>query len=193
MSPPPVGGESWIVAPPMLPRRSRVTLPRCRGGHGRGQWSCTTACRGHGARSRLRRPERTGAPAPAGRAPAPRHEPLQQGGWRPRSLVDQASRRVPWLPAARRGYAVCGRCGASGLGVCAFSVFLNPTPGRWVSVGVDELSKRGGWYTVRRRGRTLLVITEPCDGGGTRNCATLYRASGAAQWGRTAHRGRPIG
>jgi lipoprotein NlpI len=86
-----------------------------------------------------------------------------------------------YIVSMRKAPFRCGYCGGSGSGVCAFSVFLNPTPGRWVGVAGDplvELENRGGWYTVRRRGRTLLVIKHSCDVTRKDVCATLYRASG---------------
>jgi hypothetical protein len=68
----------------------------------------------------------------------------------------------------------CGYCGATGY--CGLDVYLNPTPGRWVKAGLEGAY---GWYTVRRRGRMLLVMKQRCHSpSDTWECATLYRASG---------------
>jgi hypothetical protein len=70
-----------------------------------------------------------------------------------------------------------GFCGVSG--VCGFHVFLNPTPGRWVSALGEGNAVARGWYTVRRKGPALLVVLNSCDAGDRLDlCVALYRASG---------------
>ena len=69
-------------------------------------------------------------------------------------------------------------CGVTGF--CGFDVFLNPSPGRWVHAMYDgPYGSARGWYTVRRKEQTLLVIQNRCDGGNSLAlCAVLYRAWG---------------
>ena len=95
-----------------MPARHRVEVssinPPARDERERARWSCTTACRGHGARSRQQRPLRTSATAPSGQAPARRHGrlraafsaaslPTEEPSLVPRALAAARPAMVRWL------------------------------------------------------------------------------------------------